>query len=192
MLIMSLQSKFVKRVAALVLGVLFATESPAGSNNDWIVMVGKSPTIKMNGKQISLNRTLKAQMRSADEAVFLPVNIQVGPQKLVRWLVLRSPSRISGKSGFCGAGHEDRLLLIEISGLTAKRVDELLLQSCLKSISMDVDQLDELTKAFSQDGHDGALTFQQSVSSDASTYRQVVKIHVGQEKMCVETERLRD
>lgn len=192
MLITSLQSKFAQRVFALVLGVFFTLSSEAGANHDWIVMLGKDPTIKLGGKRINLNRTLKAKMRAADDAAFLPVNIQIGPQKHARWLILRSPSRVSGNSGFCGGGHEDRLLLIEVIGSTAKRVDEYLVQSCLQSISMDVDQLDELTKAFSQDRSDGALIFQQSLSSDAATYRQIVRIQVDREKMLVETERLQD
>lgn len=192
MRIMSQQSRLVQRMVALVLGLFFTLAADAAANHDWSVVVGKNPTLKLSGKRINLTRALKAQMRGADEAAFLPVNIEIGPQKHARWLVVRSPSRVSGKSGFCGAGHEDWLLLIEVSGLTAKSADQLLVQSCLKSISMDVDQLDELAKAFNQDDHDGALTFQQSLSSEASTYRQVVRIQVVREKMRVVTERLQD
>jgi hypothetical protein len=41
--------------------------------------------------------------------------------------------------GYCGGGYEDYLLLIELSGHKIVQLDELLLQSCLKSIDLGTD-----------------------------------------------------
>jgi hypothetical protein len=45
--------------------------------------------------------------------------------------------------GYCGAGYEDYLLLLELRGSKMMLRDELLLQSCLKSISMFIDHGDD-------------------------------------------------
>ena len=192
MQIMSLQTRMLKRSVALIIGLTLTLVAEAGANHDWHVIVGKHPTLKLNGKRIILTRALKAQMLGADEATFLPVDIESGPKKHARLLALRSSSRANGSAGFCGAGHEDRILLIEVNGLTAKRADEFLAQSCLRSISMDVDQLDDLAKAFDIDPQDGALTFQQSLSSESSVYRQLVRLKVVREKMIVVTQRIQE
>lgn len=46
--------------------------------------------------------------------------------------------------GYCGAGYEDYLLLVEIRGKKLTLKDQFLLQSCLKSISMFIDQGDDI------------------------------------------------
>ena len=55
---------------------------------------------------------------------------------------------------------------------------------------MDVDQLHELTAAFQQDPKSGDLTFQQSVSSEVSSLRHVVKIQVREGRVKIEKQRL--
>jgi hypothetical protein len=45
--------------------------------------------------------------------------------------------------GYCGAGHEDYLLLVEILERNLLLRDQFLLQSCLKSISMFIDHGDD-------------------------------------------------
>ena len=56
-------------------------------------------------------------------------------------VMAREPSRPKAMGrGYCGAGYEDYLLLVEIIDRKLLLRDQLLLQSCLKSISMFIDQ----------------------------------------------------
>lgn len=58
-------------------------------------------------------------------------------------VMVREPSRANAMGrGYCGEGYEDYLLLVEILEQKLLLRDQLLLQSCLKSISMFIDQGD--------------------------------------------------
>jgi hypothetical protein len=58
--------------------------------------------------------------------------------------------------GYCGGGYEDYLVLIELSGRKIIFLDELLLQSCLKSIDLgEDDPINALTQ-----NKNGSFTFQ--------------------------------
>jgi hypothetical protein len=90
------------------------------------------------------NRTKKILNRS----------VQVGPvfsqsvrdhQYLV--FISRVPSRTPQSPGYCGAGYEDYLVLLEYDGKKISMQDEFLLQSCLKSIALDTDNGDDISKA---------------------------------------------
>jgi hypothetical protein len=60
----------------------------------------------------------------------------------------REPSRPNALGrGYCGAGYEEYLLLIEISRAKIELRDNFLLQSCLKSISMLITEGDDLDDA---------------------------------------------
>ena len=119
-----------KHSVALIIGLTLTLVAEAGANHDWHVIVGKHPTLKLNGKRIILTRALKAQMLNADELHFAFVDIESG-KKHARLLVLRFV-RSQRLGRFRGAGHEDRILLIEVNGLTAKRADE-----CSKLFEVD-------------------------------------------------------
>jgi hypothetical protein len=66
-------------------------------------------------------------------------------QKTQLFIILsREPSRPGATGqGYCGAGFEDYLLLVEILKRELVLRDQLLLQSCLKSISLFIDQGDD-------------------------------------------------
>ena len=66
-------------------------------------------------------------------------------QKTQLFIILsREPSRPGAMGqGYCGAGYEDYLLLVEMLNRELVLRDQLLLQSCLKSISLFLDQGDD-------------------------------------------------
>jgi hypothetical protein len=175
-------------LAALAFGHALATEV----SQAWPVSVGRKPSIVFDGKRIRLAQGLMAKMRQAEEASFLPYIFEQGSGVHARWLVLRSSSRIRGGAGYCGAGHEDRLLLVEVSGGTARGASEFLAQSCLKSVSMDFDEFNELISALSQNLQNGAVDFQQTRASDVDAFRQKVRIQVIDGKARIETTRIEE
>lgn len=61
--------------------------------------------------------------------------------------------------GYCGAGYEDYLLLVEIRGKKLTLKDQFLLQSCLKSISMFIDQGDDNPSNGLTHEKDGSFTY---------------------------------
>jgi hypothetical protein len=63
--------------------------------------------------------------------------------------------------GYCGAGYEDYLLLLEISANKIVLRDQFLLQSCLKSISMLIEHGDDLDDAGNGliPNHDGSFSY---------------------------------
>jgi hypothetical protein len=70
---------------------------------------------------------------------------QNGPLFIV---LSREPSRPNAMGrGYCGAGYEEYLLLIEVTRSKIELRDQFLLQSCLKSISMFVDHGNDLDDA---------------------------------------------
>ena len=54
-------------------------------------------------------------------------------------VVARTPSKLPQSTGYCGSGYEDHLLLLEYTHKEILLRDEFLLQSCLKSISLDAE-----------------------------------------------------
>lgn len=54
--------------------------------------------------------------------------------------IIRIRSAPDSPDGRCGAGHEDYVLLIGIDGNTARLNDQMLIQSCLKDISLVSDK----------------------------------------------------
>jgi hypothetical protein len=61
--------------------------------------------------------------------------------------------------GYCGAGYEDHLLLVEIFNRKLVLRDQLLLQSCLKSMSMFIDQGDDHPSNGFTHEKDGSLSY---------------------------------
>lgn len=170
--------------------VAFIGATVASQVCEWRVKVGRHATLKLNGIALRVDRPLAEKLSAADEAAFLPVEIVWDKGSRARWMVLRTASRSRSDAGFCGSGHEDRLILLQVRNGKVASAGEFTAQSCLSSISMDIDQLDELTKSFHQDPKTGDLTFQQSVSSEISSSRRVVKIQVQGGKVKTETQLL--
>lgn len=168
-----------------IVGVNFANQASA-----WSVKVGQQSALKVSDVYLKIDRPLAAKLSAADEAAFLPAEITLDDGGRVKWLVLRTASRSRHGAGFCGSGHEDRLILLQVRNGKVASAGEFTAQSCLSSISMDIDQLHELTEALHQNPKTGDLTFQQSVSSDIGSFRRVVKIMVGGGKVKIETQNL--
>lgn len=89
-------------------------------------------------------------------------------------LLARTPSTRQRSTGFCGAGHEDSLVLVELVGTRMVLKDRLLVQSCLKSIALESDQGDDPERAFSIDRSAGELRFRWLGDTPGST--RVVKV----------------
>lgn len=174
------------------LAMALAHSALAAPNNPWQVQIGKRVTIELRGKKVKLARTLATRLRLADEAVFLPFQFTGGPGKLERWLIVRASSRPGGGEGFCGAGYEDHLVLVEVSGSSAKSVGVFQAQSCLESVSMHVDQFEALVSSLHQDPKDGTLAFQQTLSNENAATGRAVTIRVLGGRMKVESQRVNE
>ena len=82
------------------------------------------------------------------------------PEAQLFIVLAREPSRPSAMGqGYCGAGYEDYLLLVEMLGHKLILRDQFLLQSCLKSISMFIDQGDDNPSNGLVHGKDGSFTY---------------------------------
>jgi hypothetical protein len=160
--------------------------------NSWQVTTGKRAFIVFNGKQIGVDRSLQAKLRHAETAVFLPLDLGANSLESLRWLLVREPSRGRGDVGFCGAGHEDHLLLVKVVKSIGKTVDDFLVQSCLRSISMDMDQFDELLGGININAKGKQLTLKQSISNEKYSIRNEVNIAVVGQRMKVSTRQVVD
>jgi len=189
----TLQLNDLKRALTCFVVSLSACHSVcAQAGHDWKVSTGKQGVIEVDGNPIRIGRTLKTTLRKVEAAAFLPLDFGGGPLQSWRWLLVREASRARGDVGFCGAGHEDHLLLIKVTKSVGIAVDDLLAQSCLKSISMDMDQFNELTGAISIDEQARRLSLQQTVSSDTDSFRQDVRIEVTSGRMNVAVRKVAD
>jgi hypothetical protein len=78
----------------------------------------------------------------ADEVKFIGDASEKSSQLFI--VLSREPSRPEGMGrGYCGAGYEDYLLLVELNARKLILRDTLLLQSCLNTTSMFVDHGDD-------------------------------------------------
>jgi hypothetical protein len=84
-------------------------------------------------------------LRAYNARIISDKSDQNGPLFIV---LSREPSRPNSMGrGYCGAGYEEYLLLIEISRTKIELRDQFLLQSCLKSIAMLIENGDDLDDA---------------------------------------------
>ena len=180
-------------LSGLVLSMAACHMACAEAGHDWNVMVGKQAAVKVARKQVRVERSLQARLRHAEAASFLPLELGAGSiESSWRWLLVREASRARGDAGFCGAGHEDHLLLIKVTKSIGSAIDDFLVQSCLKSVSMEMDQFNELMVAISIDEQTRQLSLQQTVSSDTDSFRQDVRIEVTSGRMNVVVRKLAD
>lgn len=61
--------------------------------------------------------------------------------------IARVPSKIPQSTGYCGAGYEDHLVLIEYGAKKTTLRDDFPLQSCLNSVTLDNDGDDDILKS---------------------------------------------
>lgn len=189
----SLLNDLCRFVFGLVLSMAACQMACAEAASDWTVLVGKQAAVTIDRQQVRLERSLQARLRNAEAAAFLPLKPEAGPtESSWRWLLLREASRARGGAGFCGAGHEDHLLLVKVTKSVGTAIDDFLAQSCLKSISMDVDEFNELMGAISIDQQTRQLALQQTVSSDTESIKQKVRIAVVSGRMDASVKKFAD
>jgi hypothetical protein len=112
------------------------------------------------GKNINydIDGSLSQYLKKADDIRLIA---NESNQKAQLFIVLaREYSRPGAMGqGYCGAGYEDYLLLVEIFERKLVLRDQLLLQSCLKSISMFIDQGDDHPSNGFTHEKDGSLSY---------------------------------
>lgn len=118
----------------------------SGSVRAWIsVEPGPSAT---TGQRVNIDTRLTRELRLASEVV--SVGVKAFSQDGYTFLVLgvSTPSVVSPGSGYCGAGTEDVLLLVEWKTRPPRLVlrDRIQVQSCLQSMELRSDQGNELSK----------------------------------------------
>lgn len=182
-----------RALLGLVLSMAAFHAASAGVGRDWTVLIGKHASVKIDETQVHVERSLQARLRRAEGAAFLPLE-QLGSGRAVfwRWLLLREASRARGDAGFCGAGHEDHLLLFKVTKSVGVVREDFLVQSCLQSISMNVDQFNELMGAIGIDEQTGQLSLQQLISGDTESFRQAVRLQVISGRVKVSRSKLAD
>lgn len=111
------------------------------------VSVGPGPSAT-TGQRVNVNARLTRELRSASEVV--SVGAKAFSQDGYTYLVLgvSTPSVVSPSSGYCGAGTEDFLLLVEWKTRPPRLElrDRIQVQSCLQSMELRSDQGNELSK----------------------------------------------
>lgn len=187
-----LLNNLVRAWSGLVLLLAVCHAAYAKTSHDWSVLVGKQAVVKIDGKQARVAQSLQTRLHRAEAAAFLPLELVGGPASSLRWLLVREASRVRGDAGFCGAGHEDHLLLIKITKSVGVVMDDFLAQSCLKSISMDIDQFNELIDAISIDETARQLSLQQSIPGETDSFRQEVRLEVVSGRVKVSKRKLAD
>jgi hypothetical protein len=74
-------------------------------------------------------------------------------------IVISEPSKKVQGTGFCGAGYEDYAVLIEKKKDVVMLKDRYLLQSCLKSITVDATNPDDIRTGLKTDAGDFSITY---------------------------------
>lgn len=103
--------------------------------------------IRQRAQAISLDAKVRSHLANAESAthIFPTAISKTSPPLFV--VVTRKHSTVRRGMGFCGAGLEDYLLLLEVGNNKIVLKDQLLLQSCLKSIVLASDSGDDPIKA---------------------------------------------
>lgn len=193
MQIISLLNDLPRIMSGLVLSIAACQVACAEADYAWKAFIGKKAAIEIARKQVRIERSLQTRLRHAEAAAFLPLDLAAGMSKSSwRWLLLREPSRSRGGAGFCGAGHEDHLLLVKVTNSVGTAIDEFLAQSCLKSISMDMNEFNEVVDAIGIDNQAGHLFLQQTISNDTESIRQEIRIEVVSGRMSVSVRKFAD
>jgi hypothetical protein len=92
---------------------------------------------------VTIDAKTARSLKSADELIALsPRAFPMKGYEAVL-LIARVPSQRSNPSGYCGAGHEDYLMLLALEKQRLKLLDDFLVQSCLESMVLASDQGDD-------------------------------------------------
>lgn len=170
----SLQNCLFILIAAFVVQSATATElllkSPDGGRVT-LTVKKQQVTAKDNQNNIAYEVAagISKHLKRAEDVRLVGNPSNPGSQLFI--VMTREPSRPDAMGrGYCGAGYEDYLLLVEILGRKLLLRDQFLLQSCLKSISMYIDQGDDHPKNGLIDENNGSLSYR-LVDDDADKKR---------------------
>lgn len=141
-----------------------------------ISLSDKKISAKFHSKKIDrlieTDKILAAHLLRTDEVSYL---FKVPSNTRELFVVLsREPSRQNRSSGFCGAGYEDFLLLIEVKKKQVVLADKFLLQSCLESILLDVDEGENPLQAIALDKSKSTITF--SLLNELDRKKKIISI----------------
>jgi hypothetical protein len=137
-------------------------------NHRWIAKKGRK-TYKVSS---ALSNHL---VRTYDVRMITDKSDQNGPLFIV---LSREPSRPNSMgTGYCGAGYEEYLLLIEISREKIELRDQFLLQSCLESISMLIEHGDDLDDAGNGLTHNNDGSYSYRLLRDKAGQERNLTIH---------------
>jgi hypothetical protein len=106
-----------------------------------------------------IDPSLAKHLKLAEEINLIFSNPITQPKNQLFVVLVREPSKNPQGTGFCGAGLEDYLLLIEVSSEKISILDKLLLQSCLTSQELASDQGSNPLKAMRIDASKKSLTY---------------------------------
>lgn len=112
----------------------------------------------------ALDKATKKILQRSDEVLPLFSQMRGSSHSLV--LIARIHSKNPQSSGYCGSGYEDHVVLLEFDGKKISLQDDFLLQSCLKSITLDTDQGDDILKAISINREKHAISFRWLTNPD--------------------------
>lgn len=98
-------------------------------------------------RALFIDDRLKDRLRDADEVQGINSKAFIIDHQPAFAAVVRLPSNSLSPQGFCGAGHEDFLVLVSLKDERLFMLDEQLLQSCLQSLSLTSDQGDDPSDA---------------------------------------------
>lgn len=167
----------IQQCLALALAVTFQTISAAPAEPLLLFQLEKIETICIGAAKVksnskcdhfvdtkSVGKDIRQLLQRSQE--LFPVFSQ--PVGAGNYLVLlaRLPSKSPQSTGYCGAGYEDHLVLLEHSDQKIVLRDDFLLQSCLKSISLDSDGNDDVLKAISVKPAQHAIEFRWLTNPD--------------------------
>lgn len=123
-----------------------------------------------------LSKALNNELSSADEAFVLNRDILYIDGYPHFIAIVRTPSTLYNKEGRCGSGHEDRALLIRIENDNVELKDSILVQSCLKDISIVSDKGDNPRDAISYSSHSKSATFKYMAPPDFKIREKMIVI----------------
>lgn len=181
---------FKKTFSKVALLLLFSTHSisateislnlePQNGKSIKIAIKNNTSRVTYDGEALSLDFESK-KIFSLSNAISV-----VGTRSLILdggefiWLFIKVPSRDSQGKSYCGAGSEDYLYLFNIKKRNFNKVAQFRVQSCLKNLSIGIDELTDIKKSnkilFSQET--GTIEFVQEIVNDHEVTSKKIKLY---------------
>ncbi|HZW14396.1 MAG TPA: hypothetical protein VFF81_14550 [Noviherbaspirillum sp.] len=172
-------------LVSLVYFVLFSSVLAAeyrleflDSYNQPIRIFAKNNLIEISRakKKISLDRESKRILTQMDSILVISNRTFLLDSQQYFWAFIRLPSKNSHGAGFCGAGLEDFLVLFKIQRSNLYLIDKYQAQSCLNSISINIDQIEEVDTKIAFSRENGIIQFSQEFVNSESVYSKTIRL----------------